>query len=214
LLSNPWGEVTVSNAPGNSASYLIHAGTNLLGGFNVESNGEVNIGGGTGLSPAQLDVLGTIVSVDIRPTNGWVGLTNATDAGGGTNGYVGQFTNILRATGAAIAIPANNVTTNTISFTLTAGDWDVSANCNFNTSAATITGYFASISTNSLTLRTDGTECYSGAAVTLFTTSETITIPPTRINVSAPMVVYLVSKVAFSAGSVTTYGAMTARRVR
>jgi hypothetical protein len=143
-------------------------------------------------------------------TAGIVGTTtnNSVNAGG-----VGEYTSSLVALGSAVSLTtatAANVTT----ISLTAGDWDVEANVNFNDAAATVTVTTAGISTTTATLPTDGSEAYSGVLLVTGTAKDSITLPRKRISISGTTTVYLVASQTFSLGTASAYGAITARRVR
>lgn len=139
-----------------------------------------------------------------------VGVTDASNA---TAGNVGQTITNAIPSGSATALTtatAKNVT----SISLTAGDWDVSGNVNFSAATATVTGTSGGITTTSATMPTDGTEVFSGVQVTLLSETDSVTISRKQINVSSTTTVYLVGKSTFSAGSVSAFGSITARRVR
>lgn len=61
----------------------------------------------------------------------------------------------------------------------------------------------------------DGSEAYYGVPVAVTTTSfnETVNISRKVINVSAGTTEYLVAEATFTAGTVSAYGNITARRV-
>jgi len=108
--------------------------------------------------------------------------------------------------------------TNVTSITLTAGDWDVSGSVNYvaNTASAAVSSVWeVGINTTTATLPTDGTEAFFGIAAVIATTSfnTSLAIPRKIINVSASTPVYLVAEATFTAGTVTAYGNITARRV-
>jgi hypothetical protein len=136
-----------------------------------------------------------------------------TDASAGAAGTLGEVISSAVASGSAVTL-TNASAWNVTSISLTAGDWDVRGNVNFSASSATVTGTVGGISTTSATLPTDGTEVYSGVQVTLLSETDSVTMPPKQINVSATTTVYLVGKSTFSAGSVTAFGSINARRVR
>ncbi len=202
------GGATILKGQGTTSVTLRDSSDNAQ--LNVTTTG---IGIGTATPVSALDVPSRITTSELSPTNGVIGRTNATDAAGGTNGYVGQFTNAVLAIGSALSM-STTITTNILTLTLTAGDWDVQANANFNEGAATAALTIAGISTNSVTLPTDGSEAYGGFGGTAITSTYSVTLPRKRINVSAPMTVYVVAQVTFSTGTVTGFGSITARRVR
>lgn len=128
-------------------------------------------------------------------------------------GNLGQYTSSYIVTGSAVSLTtatAANVTT----LSLTAGDWDVEGNVNFNGGGATTTATSAGISTTTATLPTDGSECASGVITSTATYVNTITLPRKRISLSGTTTIYLVAKSTFSAGTTTAFGGITARRVR
>jgi hypothetical protein len=128
-------------------------------------------------------------------------------------GGIGEFVQALLASGSATSLTtatAKNIT----SISLTAGDWDVSGNINFSAGTATVTGTAGGISTMSATLPTDGSEVYSGVQVTLLSETDSVTLPRKRISIATTTTVYLVGRSTFSAGSVSGFGQINARRVR
>lgn len=146
-------------------------------------------------------------------------LTGATNFPAVVNGGVASAGQVGEVISSAVASGASKVLTtatgtNVTFITLTAGDWDVSGNISFSGVTATITGLSAGINTTTLTVPTDGTEVYSGVAVTLLSLTESITIPRKVVNVSGSTAVYLVAKSTFTAGTVSGFGSLTARRVR
>lgn len=140
-------------------------------------------------------------------------LLGVTNASGATTGYYGEVLSGKIASGSAQALQTT-VATNVTSLSLSAGDWDVSGNINFTGTASTITATSGGITTTSVTVPTDGTEVFSGVVTTLITETDSITIPRKQINVSSTTTVYLVGKCTFSAGSVSAFGSITARRMR
>lgn len=99
-----------------------------------------------------------------------------------------------------------------ISLSLTPGTWMVSGNANFVFSSATVTSIAAGIYT-SVTILSDGTQCYSGHQYTTTSAIDTITVPTRIVTVTSPTTVYLVGSVVFSAGSVAGFGDITAVRI-
>jgi hypothetical protein len=146
----------------------------------------------------------------ITPVGGILGVTDASNA---TAGNDGEFVSSLIASGSAVSLTTATAA-NITSISLTAGDWDVEGNIDFSASTATVTGTSGGISTTTATVPTDGSEVYSGVQVTLLSENDAVTLPRKRISISGTTTVYLVGKSTFSAGSVSAFGSITARRVR
>jgi hypothetical protein len=144
------------------------------------------------------------------------GILGESDDSDAASGIVGEYVESKVAVGSATALTtatAKNVT----SISLSQGDWDVEGIVSFSTSTATFNALTAGVSTTSATLPTDGTEGYSGVTGTLLSEKDSVTLPRKRINVTSaasPATIYLVGKATFSAGSVSAFGQISARRVR
>lgn len=128
-------------------------------------------------------------------------------------GNVGQSVIALLAVGSATTFTTTTAV-NVLTISLTAGDWDVEANLNFNETTSTVTSRKASISIVSATQSSDGSECYNGVQSTVTSEINTITLPNKRISIAGTTTVYLVGTAVFSAGTCTGFGTLTARRVR
>lgn len=135
--------------------------------------------------------------------------TNDSAAAGG----IGEYVESLVATGSAVSLTTATAA-NVTSISLTAGDWTVSGNINFNATTATVTGCVGGILSTSATLPTDGSEVYSGVQLTAFSTTDGVTLQNKRFSLSGTTTVYLVAKSTFSAGTVAAFGKISARRVR
>lgn len=128
-------------------------------------------------------------------------------------GRVGEYAETLVASGSAVSL-STNTAANVTSVSLTAGDWDVEGNINFVATSATLTATNTGINTTSATLPTDGSEVFGGVLLTTTTDTFGITQPRKRISIAATTTVYLVGRCTFSAGTITAYGKISARRVR
>lgn len=140
-------------------------------------------------------------------------LLGTTTNNAGAAGAVGETITSAIAVGSATSLTtatAKNVT----SVSLTAGDWQVSGNCNFAAASATVTGAAGGISTTTATLPVDGTEVYSGVQVTVLSENDSVTLPPKRISLSGTTSTFLICRATFSAGTVTAFGSITAWRMR
>lgn len=130
-----------------------------------------------------------------------------------TAGNVGEIVSSYLNSGAGVAFTASTPA-NVTSISLTAGDWDVEGNLNMAGTTATVAGSTAGISIVSVTLPSDGSECYSGAIYTAATVIDSITLPRKRISIASTTSAYLVAGIGVSAGTVNAFGGITARRVR
>jgi hypothetical protein len=129
------------------------------------------------------------------------------------SGYIGEYVSSLIASGSAVSLTTATAA-NVTSISLTAGDWDVSGNINYIATSATITETIGGISSTSATVPTGGSEVYSGLQCTTTTLKSGVTLQSNRFSLSGTTTVYLVAKTTFSAGTVTAFGKISARRVR
>jgi hypothetical protein len=128
-------------------------------------------------------------------------------------GDIGELVSSLVASGAAVAL-VSETGKNVTSISLTAGDWDVEGNVNLVAAGATVTAMSAGISDTSITVPVDGSEVYNGQQSTVASFTGSITMPRKRISLAATTTIYLVTKATFSAGGISAFGSINARRVR
>lgn len=180
------------------------------------ANGQIPIGNGTDYTVANITgsngvaVTNGAGTIALAATSSIPGTTTNDNA---TAGNVGEYVESKVASGSAVSL-TTATSTNITSISLTAGDWDVTGNINYIGASATITGKISGISSTSATLPTDGTEVYSGVNVTLLNNTDGTTLATKRISISGTTTVYLVGQTTFSAGTVTAFGYISARRVR
>lgn len=144
------------------------------------------------------------------------GVTNGSNAAAGN---VGEFVNSSVLFGSAINL-SSNTPLNVTSINLTAGDWNVYGEIAFTGNASTtIAALVGNITTTSLgaddTL-TAGVAAQSFPNSTLFSFNHAaaFSLSPVRINVTTPTTVYLVAIAGFGTSTCSTYGSISARRVR
>jgi hypothetical protein len=133
--------------------------------------------------------------------------TNITPA----TGMLGEQVRSTVASGSAITL-VTTVAVNLTSISLTAGVWDVSCVAAFN-GAVTGTTLQASISTVSATGGTAGDNFVFIPTMPTASSDIAITIPSYRISLAATTTVYLVVNSAYSAGTLKSYGRISATRV-
>ena len=163
--------------------------------------------------------LGVAPSTPLCTTTGGelTGCVGYTGGSAAAAGKVGEVISSAIAVGSAVSL-TTATPANVTSISLTAGDWDVSGNCNFTAASATTalgSVWAAGISTTSATLPTDGTEApvfVPLITATSFKTHGTVSVK--QVNVSSTTTVYLVCEATFTAGTAGGYGDIRARRVR
>lgn len=132
-------------------------------------------------------------------------------------GNIGEVISASIAGGSAIAL-TTNVAANIASISLTAGDWDVYGWDNFSGNATTSqTSLIASLSTTSATL--DPTTPFaslsqSTAAQVVGGATNSFGLGPLRLSLATTTTVYLVSRATFTVSTMSSFGAIRARRVR
>lgn len=180
------------------------------GGFAAGSTGGFNWGGTKSYIKSVSD--GTIAMTNFAGTS-VANITGSATNDSASAGSIGEYVSSLIASGSAVSLTTATAA-NVTSISLTAGDWDVEGNINYSAASATVTGTQGGTSSTSATLPTDGSEVFSGVQVTLLSETDSVTLPRKRFSLSGTTTVYLVGKSTFSAGTVSAYGAVTARRVR
>jgi hypothetical protein len=143
-------------------------------------------------------------------TFGIVGTTLADNADAGS---VGEFMSNSLTSGSATPI-TTGVPTNIITLSLTPGDWDCVAQVGFITSVGA-TVFEAWLNTVSATV--PGVASGFGFTILNYSTSTqggVLPVSRTRINISTTTTLYMGASAAFTSGTASAYGFMSARRVR
>lgn len=141
--------------------------------------------------------------------------------GSATAGNIGEYVSSTIVSGSAVAL-TSNTPVNVTSISLTAGDWDVTFEANFNgASTTTLTNRIASISTTTGTLNTtpgqfsttqdNGTAAYNNVTGTIGLTQ---TVGPVRVSIASTTTVFAVAQSLFGVSTSNAFGVLRARRVR
>jgi hypothetical protein len=132
-------------------------------------------------------------------------------------GFVGEYVtgNVASASGVAITTATSANVTN---ISLTAGDWDIGGVVGYTLTGVTSTfsanGFLGGASTTTATLGSEGTYFIFPADLTTKSGAMTFNIPAQRISINAPTTLFLVARATFSAGTLTAWGRIYARRAR
>jgi hypothetical protein len=164
----------------------------------------------TGTGSVVLNTAPTLSQITFSTTSGIIGTTTNDNA---ATGSVGEYisSNVPQASGVSMT---TNTDTNITSISLTAGDWDVNGNVYLE---PTNIGAFSAgkiwTSTTSATKPNDSSVTGILGSSTFFN-AMSFTAPTIRVSVSGTTTVYLSARATFSAGTLTGYGNLTARRRR
>lgn len=186
--------------------YLYTQGGNLAIGTATAAKNVTIIAGGT----TSANVVATFTSAKTL-------LMGEIDGVAATAGNIGQTIQSTVPSGSAISL-TTATPANVTSIALTAGDWDVEGQVTMIATGASMAAgslQEAGINSTSITLPVDGSESYEPVQNAITTTSfkQTFNIARKIINISAGATEFLVAVATFTAGTVTAYGNITARRV-
>jgi hypothetical protein len=168
------------------------------------------------ISSTGLGVTGTLSATGLISPAQTVGIVGTTTNNSVQAGSVGEYieSDIAPASGVSLT-SANPITLTSIS--LTAGDWDVSGDCQFVSPGPTTIRYTqVSISTTNNTLQNiykQGMALAFGASILPDTDIATPT-PTVRISLASTTTIYLVANASFAVSTLTAAGLLRARRVR
>jgi hypothetical protein len=165
----------------------------------------------------QQDGLETRLRTVERLANGAFPLVGTVAGGNAVAGTVGEYAEASLVIGSAVSLTTNTDAT-VVSFSLTPGDWDVSAVCGFTPAASTsITHISAGVSTTAATMPTalGAQTAISFPAIVPGATTEWLwPVTPTRLNLTVTTTVYLIAHAFFTVSTLGAYGVIRARRVR
>lgn len=156
--------------------------------------------------------LGVTGPITPSQTNGIVGTTTNNNA---NSGAIGEYVSSSVVQGSAVGL-TTGTPANITSIILTAGDWDVSGNVVFLTDTATsysiISGGISSVSATQPSSELRGVFTEAGAVPGIALLS--VGVPTQRISMGSTTTIYLVSFSTFSVSTMSTFGTISARRVR
>lgn len=158
-------------------------------------------------------------------TKGWVfdnikflpgsGMLGITDGSGVATGTLGEFKNVDIDSGAAVSLTTATVAS-LGSLSLTAGNWELRGKVILVGAGATPTTVEASISSNAASIDNGKAKRYTAATLTHTAVTgplTTLNIGPVEVSVTATESRYLTTRASFSAGTVSAYGVLQARRI-
>lgn len=150
----------------------------------------------------------TLNSVTFSPTTG--GIVGTTTNDNAVAGKVGELISSVIAIGSALSLTtATNLDVTSIS--LTAGDWTVWGNVNFNFSVG---GQSIFCWANTTSVTAPDTSLITGLRIAFSGGSSGVNIPTRRFSLSATTTLYLTAQAGFSSGTATACGGIYARRAR
>jgi len=175
--------------------------------------GTPSSGVGTNLTALNASNLGS-GTVPAARTNGHQNGTATND--NAAAGEIGEYLEASVASGSALALTSNTALTIT-SITLTPGDWDVSGQVAFTSTAST--SYTINAGSLSLTTNTSSSVLgrwnqHVGAAFVPNGVPISAVMGPARFSVNANTTVFLVGFATFTASTAGGYGTISARRAR
>jgi hypothetical protein len=136
-------------------------------------------------------------------------------------GQVGEFITSTVPAGSAVSL-TTATTANMTSISLTAGDWDVNVQTNFNVAGGTVVDVRMGPSPTSASLATQpangvvGTDALVISPLGLAGATGVYTLGniDVRVSTASTVTIFATAQANFSVGTVSVYGTIRARRVR
>lgn len=208
----------LANISGSSAPPTNPSVTQLLDSALGNTQGNIIYRNATDWTVLAPGTVGTLLQSNGAANPSWTTLGSIRGTQTNNNaaaGIVGETIEsvILSGSGVSVAI---GTPVNITSITLSAGDWDLSAQPYASHSASVIVNSFRfSLSTTSATENLVA-PYWSGLAVPYTSNGGVNTLPisPIRISLATPTTYYLVAFTNSSGGGMTAYGSLRARRMR
>jgi hypothetical protein len=179
------------------------------------SSGQILKSGGSGANPSWTSSP-SLSQVTFTSTSGIIGTTTNDNAAAGS---VGEFVSSVILNGGTLVSLTSTTAVTIVSISLTAGDWDVWGNVNYNGGASTLVVYAAC----GLSLTNNGipdaslysSNSYGTAGLAVFAANNVgFSVPQQRFSFSTTTTVYLVTNQQFSVSTMTAAGGIYARRMR
>ncbi len=148
----------------------------------------------------------------------FVAQAGVTDGSNAAAGMIGEYVSSAVASGSAVSL-TTATTASVTSISLTAGDWDVTGLVEYIASSATVAAnapIYAGIGSTSAGLTDAQYSLLRAGAMTTASYSpwNTIDTPVVRFSLTSTTTIYLHAQATFTAGTMTAYGTIRARRVR
>lgn len=153
-----------------------------------------------------------IISGTVNAQSGYIGNSTGISP---TAGNIGEQIRSFIAIGSAVALVSSNPKTVT-SITLTPGIWDITSIMSFTTSGGlTIQNLLSGIAiiSNTFAGTTSGDNLLNSNAFPAAGSDQSITISAYRVNISTSTTYFMVASAAFTVGSISAYGRISATRV-
>lgn len=148
---------------------------------------------------------------NVAPTINQPNLVGVTDGSNASAGSVGELISSVIPSASSVTMTSNSAS-NVTSISLSAGDWDVVGNINYQTLGTSPTSIAAWISTTSATL--PDTSLYNAYNITGLNINTGLPAPYKRIIVNTTTTVYLSGYLGNTSGNGSANGGIYARRVR
>ena len=160
-----------------------------------------------------LPTTGTQSGNGTNGTRPWEGVKGTSTNNNATAGEVGELLTNQLASGSATALVTATAKT-VVSLTLTPGDWDITGVLDFSLAGATTSSLRAGINSTTNAFGAQDTFVNTPLVVTALTDTCGKVVPVMRVSIAANTTYHLVGQATFTAGAVTAYGTIRARRVR
>lgn len=161
----------------------------------------------------------TVTTDSLR--NGVGPATGTTTNDNAAAGQVGEFVTATVPAGSAVSL-TTAVVSNMTSISLTAGDWDVNVQTNFNITGGTVTDVRMGPSPTSAVIATQpaqgvvGTDALVISPLGLAGATGVYTLGnvDVRVSTASTVTIFATALSTFSAGTVSVFGTIRARRIR
>jgi hypothetical protein len=194
---------------------VVSSGTGLSGGLSImaraaSSDIRFYAGAHTNLVATFASTGNATFTGAVTATGGIVGVTTNSNAAAGN---VGEIVTAVVDSGSGVSL-TSTVVANATSISLTAGDWDVTGVVGYDTSGATVSQFLQGLNNASAAVGPTGAFSKVAQSLSGDTNNWYHMVPTYRFSLSATSTVYLLARATFSAGTVSAFGAIRARRVR
>lgn len=207
----------------SAAAALLDANAKTILSYNAVANAVNNVqiqnnatGNGVVVSSTGSD---TNINLQLqgKGTSG-VLIKGVTSGNNGSTGFVGELISSVVTAASPVSVTTTATAQNVTSISLTAGDWDLSANIGYTTGTTTnlvnAIGWMSSTSATLPALELTNSIQNAAAGLVYGAVSFGFQVPFLRISISSTTTIYLSGQASFTVSTLSFFGGIYARRRR